>query len=74
VANVVTTTVVIQSVDRPKNSVTFVGPSGMTRTVEVKDSQAKQFIGQLKQGDEVELTYTESLAIAVEPQKGKVAR
>lgn len=69
VANVVTTTVVIESVDRPSNSVTFTGPSGMTRTVEVKDPSAQAFIGSLNKGDEVEVTFTEALAISVQPQK-----
>lgn len=69
VANMVTTTVVIESVNQPENSVSFVGPSGMTRTVDVKDPQAQQFISQLKKGDEVELTYTEALAVSVEQKK-----
>jgi hypothetical protein len=69
VSTQVTTTVVIDAVDRPANSVTFTGPAGMTRTVEVRDASAKQFISTLKQGDEVELTYTEALAVTVEPKK-----
>jgi hypothetical protein len=69
VSNTVTTTVVIDAVDRPSNSVTFTGPSGMTRTVEVTDPSAQQFIGTLKKGDEVELTYVEALAVTVEPKK-----
>jgi hypothetical protein len=69
VANSVTTTVIIESVDQPGNSVTFTGPAGMTRTVDVKDPKAQQFIGTLKKGDEVELTYTEALAVSVQPQK-----
>ena len=35
----------------------------MTRTVDVKDPKAQKFIGTLKKGDEVELTYTEALAV-----------
>lgn len=67
VANQVTTTVIIEAVDRGSNEVTFTGPAGMTRTVEVKDPKARQFIGTLKQGDEVEVTYTEALAVTVDP-------
>jgi hypothetical protein len=70
-ATTVTTTVVIESVDRPSNSVTFTGPAGMTRTIEVRDPNAKQFISTLKEGDEVELTYTEALAVTVEPKKAR---
>jgi hypothetical protein len=69
VASTVTTTVVIESVDQPSNTVTFTGPSGMTRTVDVTDPSARQFIGTLKKGDEVELTYTEAVAVTVEPKK-----
>jgi Cu/Ag efflux protein CusF len=68
VGNRVRTTVVIQGVDQASNSVTFTGPSGMTRTVEVQDPKAQKFISSLKQGDEVELTYTEALAVTVEPK------
>ena len=68
IANTVTTTVVIESVDQPSNSVTFKGPSGMTRTVDVTDPRATQFISTLKKGDEVELTYTEALAVTVQPK------
>jgi hypothetical protein len=69
IGNMVTTTVVIEAVDRSANSVTFTGPAGKTRTVNVKDPQAQKFIGALKKGDEVELTYTEALAVTLEPRK-----
>jgi hypothetical protein len=69
VANKVTTTVVIESVDQPSNSVTFTGPAGMKRTVDVKDPKAQKFISTLKKGDEVQLTYVEALAVTLEPQK-----
>jgi Cu/Ag efflux protein CusF len=69
VANQVTTTVVIESVDQPSNSVTFTGPAGMTRTVDVKDPKAQKFISTLKKGDQVQLTYVEALAVTLEPQK-----
>lgn len=69
VGNKVTTTVVIESVDRATHSVSFVGPSGLTRTVAVKDPDAQRFISELKKGDEVQLTYVEALAVTLEPQK-----
>lgn len=71
VANQVTTTVVIESVDRATHSVTFVGPAGMTRTVDVVDPKAQQFIGSLQKGDEVQLTYVEALAVTLEPKSSK---
>jgi hypothetical protein len=71
VANKVTTTVVIESVDRTTHSVTFVGPAGMSRTVDVVDPKARQFIDTLKKGDEVELTYVEAVAVTLEPKSSK---
>jgi hypothetical protein len=68
VANQITTTVVIEAVDRATHSVTFTGPAGMSRTVDVVDPKAQQFISTLQKGDEVELTYIEALAVTVEPQ------
>jgi hypothetical protein len=65
----VTSTVVIEAVDHPTHSVTFIGPAGMTRTINVKDPRAQQFISTLKKGDEVELTYTEALAINVQSKR-----
>jgi hypothetical protein len=67
VANKVTTTVVIEAVDRATHSVTFSGPAG-SRTVDVVDPKAQQFISTLKQGDEVQLTYVEALAVTLEPK------
>jgi preprotein translocase subunit YajC len=71
VGNRVKTTVVIESVDKATHSVTFTGPSGMTRTVDVVDPKAQKFISELKKGDEVELTYVEALAVTVEPKLAK---
>jgi prolyl oligopeptidase PreP (S9A serine peptidase family) len=68
VGTTVTTTVVIDAVDKAKNTVSFTGPKGNKRTVDVKDPSAQKFISQLKKGDEVELTYTEALAVSVQPK------
>lgn len=66
-ATTVTTTVVIDAVDQSSNTVVFRGPNGMLRTVSVVDPKARKFISHLKKGDEVEVTYTEALAVSVEP-------
>jgi hypothetical protein len=71
VGNKVKTTVVIEAVDDATHSVTFTGPSGMMRTVDVVDPKAQKFISELKKGDEVELTYVEALAVTVEPKLAK---
>lgn len=67
VGSSVTTTVVIDSVDQSFKTVTFRGPNGMLRTVAVESPQGQQFIDRLRKGDEVEVTYTEALAVSVEP-------
>ena len=68
VGNKVKTTVVIESVDTKTHTVSFIGPSGLLRTVDVVDPKAQKFIAELKKGDEVELTYVEALAVTVEPK------
>jgi hypothetical protein len=60
-------TVIIDSVDAKSNTVSFTGPQGMLRTITVQNPDAQAFIKKLKKGDEVEITYTEALAISVEP-------
>jgi hypothetical protein len=65
----VTATVVIESVDKETNTVSFRGPQGMLRTITVQDPDAQAFVKKLKMGDQVELTYTEAVAVAIEPAK-----
>ncbi len=57
----------VQSVDTANNRVTVTGADGVPVTLNVRDTQAQQFIRGLKTGDEVQLTYTESVAVSVEP-------
>lgn len=63
----VTTTVIIQAVDAATNTVSFKRADGSVHVIEVKNSKMKEFIKTLKPGDAVEVTYTESLAIDVQP-------
>jgi hypothetical protein len=65
----VTSTVVIHSVDKKNNSVMFSGPDGLVRSVPIKRPEAQKFVKTLKQGDQVELTYTEALAVSIEGAK-----
>ncbi|MGX2039672.1 hypothetical protein ACWJKU_05990 [Methylocaldum sp. MU1018] len=60
-------TVKIISVDPHANRVTISSPSGHVHTVEVRNPQLQKYIETLGAGDEVELTYTEAVAITVEP-------
>ena len=61
--------VTITSVDTKTNLVSFTGADGFVRAITVESPQGKEFIKQLKPGDTVVITYTEALAISVEPAK-----
>ena len=62
--------VTITRIDPRHNMVSFVGPAHVERTVEVLDPEMQRFLHTLKVGDEVDLTYTEALAVSVEPAGG----
>ncbi len=64
----VTVTVRIESVDTKKNLVVFTPPDGGLRAVHVQRPEGQRFIQGLKPGDQVEITYTEALAVSVEKQ------
>ncbi len=64
------TTVTIDSVDTQFNTVTFKRSDGILRTVAVQTPQGQTFIKGLKKGDQVEIAYTEALAIEVKPTGG----
>jgi hypothetical protein len=59
----------IKEVDTKNNTVTFYGEDGLMRTFPVQTPQGQEFVKKLKPGDEVGLTYTEALAVSVEPAK-----
>lgn len=59
----------INSIDLATNSVTVTGPKGETKTLKVKRPEMQEKLKTLKPGDEVQLTYTEAMAIKVEPKK-----
>jgi hypothetical protein len=61
------TTVTIESVDTTFNTVSFKRQDGQSRTVAVESPEGREFIKGLKKGDEVEVAYTEALAIEVKP-------
>ena len=61
--------VTITSVDTKTNLVNFSGPDGLVRAITVETPQAKEFIKQLKPGDTVLVTYSEAVAVSVEPAK-----
>jgi len=58
----------VKNIDRDKREVTLVGPEGNTRIVKVPEDMKK--FDDLKEGDHVVVTATESIAISVsEPEK-----
>ena len=61
--------VTIKEVDTKTNVVTFNGPDGLVRVLAVESPQGQEFIKQLKPGDTVVITFTEALALSVEPAK-----
>ena len=67
VAQEVTATVKIAALDLVTHTVSFTDPDGLAQTIAVQDPKMRGFIERLKVGDEVAVTYTEALAISVEP-------
>jgi hypothetical protein len=47
--------------------VTFTRSDGASRTVAVESPEGREFIKGLKKGDNVEIAYTEAMAIEVKP-------
>jgi len=63
-----TVTVTITAIDRSVPSVTFLGPRGNSRTVKVRHPEKLEGVNV---GDMVDITYTEALAIKVDPAPKK---
>ncbi len=63
----VRSTVRVDAIDRATHTITFTGPANAARTVAVRDPEARRFMESLKPGDNLDLVYTESMAVAVEP-------
>jgi len=61
--------VTITAVDPANNSVSFIGPNNVPRTVVAQNPQVQSFIRRLRPGDQVDLVYEEALAISVEPMR-----
>jgi len=59
-------TVTITAIDENAPTITFKGPAGNTRTIKVKHPEKLKTV---KVGDQVELTYTEALALTIEKAK-----
>ncbi len=69
VTRVRTGRVTITDVDPATNTVSFVGPDGLPRTVTAMNPQVQSFIRTLRAGQQVDVVYEEALAISVEPMR-----
>ena len=61
--------VVITAIDPSSNTISFVGPNNVVRTVSPKNAQVQSFIRNLHVGDQVDIAYEEALAISVQPMR-----
>jgi hypothetical protein len=59
--------VVITAVYPSINTISFVGPNNMVRTVTATNPEVQSFIRNLRVGDQVDIVYEEALAISVQP-------
>ena len=66
-AQQVTAMVKITDLDLATHTVSFADADGLAQTITVQDPGMQDFVETLKVGDEVAVTYTEALAISVEP-------
>ncbi|MBL8660482.1 MAG: hypothetical protein JNM75_12090 [Rhodospirillales bacterium] len=64
----VTVTARVTAIDQAAHTVTFQGPQGARRTVQVKNPELQQKMKGLKVGDLVQLTYTEAVAAQLQPR------
>jgi hypothetical protein len=53
------------------HTVTFQGPEGGTRTVQVRNPELQQKMKGLKVGDLVQFTFTEAIAARLQPRAGR---
>jgi hypothetical protein len=67
VAHTTTMTVKIEAVDPAAETVSFIRPDGTHRTVEANSPEMREFIKTLSPGDDVDVTYTEAIAVEMHP-------
>jgi len=59
----------VAAVDTVNNTVDITASDGTARRIKVADPKAREFIRGLRVGDEVQLTFSEALAVSVEPAR-----
>ncbi|HYN38393.1 MAG TPA: hypothetical protein VES39_03985 [Rhodospirillales bacterium] len=63
-----TATAEVTAIDMAAHTVTLRGPDGELKTITVKNPELQQKMAGLRVGDLVQFTYTEALAVQVEPR------
>jgi hypothetical protein len=61
--------VTVTAVDPATNTISFLGPNNVPRTVVAQNPEVRAFIRRLRVGDQVDLVYEEALAISIEPMR-----
>ena len=64
-----TVTAKVLAVDTAANKVVIRNPEGQTHVIEVTDPGMQAQLGKIKAGDSVDVTYTQAVAVSVEPMK-----
>lgn len=59
--------ITVTAVDPANNSISFVGPNNVLRTVVAENPDVQAFFRRLRAGDQVDLVYEEALAVSIEP-------
>ncbi len=59
----------VVAVDMAANKVVLRGPTGATHAVKVTEPDLQAQLGKIKAGDNVDVTYTQAVAVSVEPTK-----
>jgi Cu/Ag efflux protein CusF len=60
----------IVKIDKDQNQVTVKRPNGDTDVIDVKDPDMQAQLGNLKEGDKIQATYTEAALISITREKG----
>ncbi|MBX3705322.1 MAG: hypothetical protein KF911_01725 [Pseudomonadales bacterium] len=66
-STMISAVVTIQSIDADGNRVTFRDHDDIMRTVTIERPEMLQFVRDLRAGDKVRITYTEAIAVRVDP-------
>ena len=64
-----TVTAKVLAVDTAANTVAIRNPAGVTHVIQVQDPDLQAQLGKIKAGDSVDVTYTQAVAVSVEPAK-----